>query len=191
MNALDYILEGVEAELALERELGVRLVGCDRELLKPLDEQARPLAASVAMPVAAAPAQVQDTLAAPAKAASDGQFDFVFLHDKPLTASGFEMMTKIVRALGKTNETAPVVFEGALPKARAYIVLGSLALKKWMPGVKAAPGQWISTAISPNVLVTYSPVKILRFSTVTPELQKIKKDMWLSIKSVLQRVGQS
>ena len=190
MNALDYILEGVEAELALERELGARLVGCDRDLLQPLVEQARPLAAPVARPVAA-PAQSQNMLATPTKAVTDGQFDFVFLHEKPLTASGFEMVTKIVRALGKTNETAPVVFEGVLPKARAYIVLGSLALKKWMPDVKAAPGQWISTAISPNVLVTYSPVKILRYSTVTPELQKIKKDMWLSIKSVLQRVGQS
>ena len=34
MTALDYILDGLEAELALERELGVRFIECDRALLK-------------------------------------------------------------------------------------------------------------------------------------------------------------
>ena len=36
MTALDYILDGLEAELALERELGVRSVEIDRALLAPL-----------------------------------------------------------------------------------------------------------------------------------------------------------
>ena len=33
MTALDYILDGLESELALERELGVRVVECDRSLV--------------------------------------------------------------------------------------------------------------------------------------------------------------
>ena len=185
MNALDYILDGVEAELALERELGIRLVECDRELLKPV---AAPAAAVTARPIVPqAPARPP---ASPP--VSDSQvFDFVFLYDKPLTASAYEMMTKIVLALGKTNKTAPVVFEGELPKAKAYIVLGSLALKKWLPDVKATPGQWISTAISPNVMVTYSPSYILRYAVVTAEVKEMKKKMWLAIKSVLQRIASS
>ena len=36
MTALDYILDGLEAELALERELGVRFIECDRALLTPV-----------------------------------------------------------------------------------------------------------------------------------------------------------
>ena len=172
MNAVDYILAGLEAELALERELGVRLVECDRSLLVPV---------SVPAPTVA-----------PAKAvALSTAFDFVFLHDRSLTAGELEMMSKIVAALGKTNATAPVTYEGALPKAKAYVVLGKLALKKWFPGVNAAPGAWVATSASPNVLVTYSPGYILRFAQVTPALQKIKKDMWNSIKSVLQRISAS
>ena len=98
------------------------------------------------------------------------------------------MMEKIAVALGRTLATAPVVVDGPVPRAKVYVVLGGLALRKWLPGVNAAPGQWVSTQLSPNVLVTYSPAYILRFSTVTPAVQKIKKEMWMSLKSVLQRV---
>ena len=175
MNVLDYLLDGVEAELALERELGVRLVECDRELLKPLPKpEVAPAARPVARPAAARPVVER--------------FDFVFLHDKPLTAGGVEMMAKIAGALGRNLTTAPVLCEGERPSAKAYIVLGSLALKKWFPGLKAAPGQWISAPDAPNIIVTYSPAYILRFAQVTPALQKIKKDMWTAIKSVLQRI---
>ena len=178
MNAVDYILAGLEAELALERELGVRLVECDRSLLVPVS--------------APAPTVAPTPTVAPAKAvALSTAFDFVFLHDRSLTAGELEMMSKIVAALGKTNATAPVAYEGVLPKAKAYVVLGKLALKKWFPGVNAAPGAWVATSASPNVLVTYSPGYILRFAQVTPALQKIKKDMWNSIKSVLQRIRSS
>ena len=177
MNVLDYILDGLEAELALERELGVRLVECDRSLLKPLE--------SVSLePVARADVPPARNEAVPSI------LDFVFLHDRPLTAGGVEMMAKIVTALGKTMATAPVVFEGERPPAKAYVVLGALALKKWFPDLKAAPGQRTSTPDAPNIIVTYSPSYILRFTQVTPAVQKIKKDMWLSIKSVLQRINQ-
>jgi len=98
------------------------------------------------------------------------------------------MMAKIVTAMGKTPETAPIVFTGEMPKAKAYVVLGGNALKKWFPGTAGAPGQWAQTTVAPNVLVTYSPEYILRFGTVTPAVQKLKRDMWTSLKSVLQRI---
>ena len=34
VTAIDYVLDGLEAELMLERELGVRAVECDRDLLE-------------------------------------------------------------------------------------------------------------------------------------------------------------
>ena len=83
MNVLDYLLDGVEAELALERELGVRLVECDRELLKPLPNQE---VAAVARSVEERPAERQSVSASDQPTAQ--QYDFVFLHDKPLTAGG-------------------------------------------------------------------------------------------------------
>jgi len=184
VTALEYILDGLEAELALERELGVRVIECDRSLLASPASPAPPSA----KPPAAAPAE-RSPASAPLVSRTAAGVDIAFLHDKPLTPKGEEMMAKIVAALGKTHETAPVVVEGALPRAKAYVVLGGLALRKWFPGVSAAPGQWVSTPLSPNVLVTYSPAYILRFGAVTPTVQQIKKDMWSSIKSVLRRLA--
>ena len=183
MNVLDFIVDGLEAELALERELGVRLVECDRALLKPLETVA---AAPAPVPVAASPAQRPVTRPAQEQAL----YDFVFLHDRQLTAGGIEMMAKIAAALGRTLSTAPVVFEGDLPRAKAYIVLGANALKKWFPGLNAAPGQWVATAEAPNILVTYSPNYILRFAQVTDSVKEIKRNMWTAIKSVIQRIAQ-
>ena len=197
MTVLEYILNGLEAELALERELGIRVVECDRSLLTP---KAAPPAAAVpsrVVPAAAPPPMASPTASpprvAPPRAPEAGQthsgaFDFVFLHDRPLSPAGAGMLDKIVAALGKTPETAPCVVSGALPRAKAYIVLGGLALRKWFPGVNAAPGQWVSAAHAPNVLVTYSPAYILRFKTVTDAVKQIKRDMWNSIKSVLRRI---
>jgi hypothetical protein len=38
------------------------------------------------------------------------------------------------------------------------------------------------------VLVTYSPEYILRFGEDSPAVKKIKQDMWMSLKTVLQRL---
>lgn len=190
MNAVDYILEGLEAELALERELGVRMVECDRALLAPLPVAEAP--SVLRSPVA--PLEESRPKAERAAMAQTGQgkaFDFVFLHDRPLAEAEREMMAKIAIALGKSPEEAPVLHEEPLPKAKAYIVLGRLALDKWFPSVSGAPGDWVATPVSPNVLITYSPGYILRFSTVTDAVKKIKRDMWTSIKSVLNRVRMS
>ena len=51
------------------------------------------------------------------------------------------------------------------------------------------PGQWQKTPDGRDVLITYSPAYILRFGTVTPAVQKIKQDMWLSLKAVRQRLS--
>ena len=99
------------------------------------------------------------------------------------------MMAKIVTAMGKTAETAPIVFTGDWPQAKVYVVLGTEALKKWFPGKTAAPGQWITGDRGRQALVTYSPEYILRFGPVTPTVKKIKVEMWNSLKSVRQRLG--
>lgn len=193
MTALDYILEGLEAELALERELGVRSIECARDVLAPLSKPSAPV--SVASPPSrpavsprpTAPRESESVRPTPQRPGS-GVFDFAFLHDRPLTAAGAEMMSKIVTALGKTAASAPIVHEGPLPRAKVLVVLGGNALKKWFPDAAAAPGQWIDTPRIKNVLVTYSPAFILRFRVVTPEVERIKKAMWGSLKSIAARL---
>ncbi len=190
MTALDYILDGLEAELALERELGVRSVECARDVLAPLEKKT-PLGkgAPAAAPVAAsAPRPAVAPLRPSAPRPTSGVYDFAFLHDRPLSAAGAEMMAKIVAALGKTAATAPIVHEGTLPRAKVLVVLGKRALEKWFPGAAGAPGQWIETPNAKNVLVTHSPAFILRFKVVTPEVDRIKRAMWESLKSIAARL---
>jgi uracil-DNA glycosylase len=110
------------------------------------------------------------------------------LHDRPLDQAGEEMMGKIVFAMGKTPETAPVIIEHPVPNARAYVVLGARALKKFFPENKAEPGQWIKSALGKDVLVTYSPAFLLRFPVVTKSVQKMKHDMWLNLKDLARRL---
>lgn len=207
MNAIDYILDGLEAELALERELGVRSVEIDRSLLAsvasaPPAEDPAPCAAEpqpkpkpptvrASGPAPAAPprpVRIRPSAPVPRSPSSAPALDFIFLHHVPLSEAGNGMMAKIVAAMGRTAETAPVVAAPPAPPAKIRVVLGGLALKKWFPGRNAEPGQWFADETRAPVLVTYSPEYILRFRTVTPALQKIKKDMWNSLKGVLRRL---
>ena len=205
MTALDYILNGLEAELQLERELGVRFVECDRSVLEPVATETQPpveVKATEPVGARAAPAAIPDKAPLPSSASVAGivadaaprgtgrRFDFVFLHERPLSPKGSEMMSKITAALKTTAELAPVVNSAPLPDAGIYVVLGSLALRKWFPEIKAAPGMWVKSRSGCDVLVTYSPEYILRFSTVTPAVEQIKKDMWASLKAVAQRAAQ-
>lgn len=112
--------------------------------------------------------------------------DLVFVHDRPLSAAGAEMMAKILNALGKPN--APIVVAPPISKAKITVVLGGLALRKYFPGMKGGPGQWQKTPDGRDVLITYSPEYILRFGEVTPAVEKIKQDMWRSLKAVRQRL---
>ncbi|MBQ0032937.1 MAG: hypothetical protein KBT68_09075 [bacterium] len=187
MDILEYILDGLEKALELERELGVRSVEIDRGLL----------GAEVGRPVLRPPQPTSNAVSLvrppvnPTIQQSNNQtiLPVVFLHDRPLSPAGVEMLAKILNALGKPD--APIVVVPPVPEAKVTVVLGGLALKKYFPGMKGEPGQWQKTPEGRDVLITYSPAYILRFGTVTPAVQKIKQDMWLSLKAVKQRLAVS
>lgn len=201
MTILDYILDGFEDALQLERELGVRLFECERALLEPLKSAPPPPQprssgneAQAQAPSPPAP-PARPTEVAPVVKKEKAPSRIVFLHDRPLSAAGAEMISKIVDALGKSYPDSvgadiPVLCDGQLPQASAYVVLGAGALRKYFPGSSASPGMWIKSLSGSDVLVTYSPEYILRFGSVTPAVQKIKKDMWTSLKALAQRAAQ-
>ena len=101
-----------------------------------------------------------------------------------------EMMAKIIVAMGKTAETAPVVIEPPAPPAKIAVALGGGALRKFFPELRGSPGQWLRTANGRDVLVSNSPEEILRFGEVTPAVKQIKVQMWRNLKVVMQRVRQ-
>ena len=176
MSPVDYILDGLKAELELERELGIRFVEFDRTNLQPPTSNLQP------SPTAPKLQTTNSKLQTPS-------YDFVFVHHRPLSPDGIAMMAKIILAMGRTEKTAPVIVAPPLPKAKVYIVLGAFALRQYFPSIKAEPGPMMLVAESgEKVIVTYSPEYILRFKTVTPMLKKIKLDMWQAIKGVLKRI---
>jgi hypothetical protein len=190
---LDAIVGGIEAALELERELGVRFFECDRSLLSA-PEIRRPATEPVTAPERR-PAQmpqaaetVRPTSSEPVAAGGD-RFDFVFLHDRRLSAAGEEMMKKIVAAMKRDERSAPVLVDPPLPPAKVYVVLGSFALRKFFPGLRGAPGQWLKAESGADVLVSNSPEFILRFGVETEAVKKIKQDMWRSLKTVVQRLA--
>ena len=189
MTALEYILDGLEAELALERELGVRVVECDRSLLAPVAPAAAPTFTALAKPASPRPAPLQRRPSTVPDRQRGSDYKFVFLHDRPLSPKGAEMVGKIVAAMGATGESAPVVVDGAMPRARVYVVLGAPALGKWMPDKKGGPGDWLKTDGGSDVLVTHSPESLVRFSVVTPAVMKMKRDMWTNLKEVVRRTA--
>lgn len=201
MNALDYILDGLEAALELERELGVRVVECDRSLLTPASRlpsnvsrlSGEGLETRDVRRETRAGLETRDERPAANNRTieqSNGRTipDLAFLHDRPLSPAGIEMMAKIIGAMKRTAENSPIVVEPPMPRAKVLVVLGARALKKYFPEQKAEPGQWFRTPGGRDVLVTYSPEYILRFDTVTPAVQKLKQDMWRSLKAVVQRL---
>ena len=201
MNALDYILDGLEAALELERELGVRVVECDRLLLTPASRlpsnvsrlSGEGLETRDVRRETRAGLETRDARPAANNRTieqSNGRTipDLAFLHDRPLSPVGIEMMAKIIGAMKRTAENSPIVVEPPMPRAKVLVVLGGRALKKYFPAQKAEPGQWFRTPGGRDVLVTYSPEYILRFDTVTPAVQKLKQDMWRSLKAVVQRL---
>ena len=191
---MEYVLDGLEAELELERELGVRAVEIDRSLLVPAQSSPPPLAGvekKAAAETAATDGELQSITGTQPTTIHEPRttsLDFVFLHDRPLSPGGIEMMAKIVTAMKKTPESAPIVFNGERPAAKAYVLLGSGALRKWLPGVKGAPGEWVKDQAGNSYLVTYSPEFILRMGPPTPAVKEIKMKMWTSLKGVMQRV---
>ena len=201
MNALDYILDGLEAALELERELGVRVVECDRSLLTPASRlpsnvsrlSGEGLETRDVRRETRAGLETRDERPAAnnrtIEQSNDRTIpDLAFLHDRPLSPAGIEMMAKIIGAMKRTAENSPIVVEPPMPRAKVLVVLGGRALRKYFPEQKAEPGQWFRTPGGRDVLVTYSPEYILRFGAVTPAVQKLKQDMWRSLKAVVQRL---
>ena len=201
MNALDYILDGLEAALELERELGVRVVECDRSLLTPASRlpsnvsrlSGEGLETRDVRRETRAGLETRDERPAENNRTieqSNGRTipDLAFLHDRPLSPAGIEMMAKIIGAMKRTAENSPIVVKPPMPRAKVLVVLGARALRKYFPEQKAEPGQWFRTPGGRDVLVTYSPEYILRFGTVTSAVQRLKQDMWRSLKAVVQRL---
>ena len=209
MEIVDYILDGLEAALELERELGVRTVECDRGLLGATTVPRLPskvLSPSGAMGGLktedvrretrtgretrdARPTALNRPIAQSNNPNNQTILPLVFLHDRSLSSAGVEMMAKILTALGKPD--APIVVVPPVPKAKVTVVLGGLALRKHFAGMRGEPGQWQKSSDGRDVLITYSPEYILRFGTVTPAVKKIKEDMWRSLKAVRQRLSTS
>lgn len=188
MNALDYILDGLEAELSLERELGVRVIEIDRELLKA-NNVPLPMPVVTEVPSQKEELPVQREVKS-AEIRDNGKYDFVFLHEKPLSEKGFEMMRKIIGAMGKTMDTAPIITEmSEIPRAKVFIVLGSGAMRKFLPGQRGAPGMWLKTPKGADAFISNSPEQILRFGAATLAVKKIKEDMWRGLKGVMQRIN--
>ena len=200
MEIVDYILDGLEAALELERELGVRSVECDRGLLggdsarltvggvgrnSGVDKIGKPdkIDGTLSVDRVDRPVAANRTIE---QSNNQASLPLVFLHDRPLSPKGVEMMAKILTALGKPD--APIMVVPPAPRAKITVVLGGLALKKYFPGMRGEPGQWQRTPEGHDVLITYSPEYILRFGTVTPAVEKIKKAMWMSLKAVKQRL---
>jgi len=100
------------------------------------------------------------------------------------------MMAKIITALGRSAEDTPVVVVPPVPPAKIVVVLGGRAMKKYYPDMRGEPGQWHKAGAGTDVLITYSPEYILRFGTVTPAVQKLKQEMWRSLKAVIQRLSE-
>ena len=198
MEVLDFILDGLERALELERELGVRSVECDRAVLVGETRPAGGVGRNLGVDKIGKSDKIDRVVSVDKvdRLAADNQnlktskpqnlLPLAFLHDRPLAPAGVEMMAKILNALGKPD--APIVVTPPAPQAKVTVVLGGLALKKYFPGMKGEPGQWQKTPEGHDVLITYSPAYILRFGTVTPAVQKIKQDMWLSLKAVKQRL---
>jgi len=177
--ATDYILEGLAKNLELERELGSFAVAFDREFLATLPKERAVKTATAA----------EVTKSSPAPEVPVEKLDFVFLHHAAVSGPGVEMMAKIVVAMKKTPETAPIVFTGAKPAAKIYVVLGAKALKQWYDGVSLAYGGWFADVDS-EVLLVYSPEDIFRFGTnLSAAMVQKKREMWNSLKLVMGKVS--
>lgn len=199
MTVRDYILEGLEAELALARELGVRVLDMGGEIVEPPSRSfgapspaPRPPQTAAAAPSEAQPQQT--AAAAPGKVPGAPVVDAVFLHDAPLSAKAAEIVDKCIAALGWKAQVvtggdvglgAPKPGEGGLPHAKVYIAMGLPAVRKFFPGLKGSPGGY--AAGRNDVFVAHSPETIVRASADAALLGRLKKEFWSGLKGVKQR----
>ncbi len=197
-DALSFVLDGLEAYLALERELGVEEVEVDPSLLESLtmppaatettppapNAPPRPVSKTPVRPVAATRGDALQPSRAPATSV-----EFAFIHDGPLSEKSLAMMGKIIVALGSDERRSPIAVRPPLPKARLYVFLGQPTLRKFLPRVAVEENSWFRTPKGVEALLVKSPEEIVRFSTVTPALRKIKEDMWRALKTIRQHLA--
>ena len=168
---IEAILSAFEEALELERELGTRTVELDRALLRP-EPKAPPPVRIPPQPLPEAPASPQRP-------------DFAFLLECDPQGPVAELLPKMSEAIGYGSDGVKVND----PSARVLIVLGSAALQKWLPGVKAIPGQWVKRGGTP-ALVTASPTKTYRFHGHDPaKVRALKLRLWADLKAALARLG--
>lgn len=200
MSNVNEILTAFEEALELERELGTRTVEIDRALLRCSPEaMAAPARgasdsrenssssatsgsrASSGSSMPRLPETVNDSSAAGARA------DFAFLLEGEPQGPVAELLPKMSEAIGYGPDGVKVND----PSARVLIVLGSDAMAKWLPGVKARPGQWVQRGETP-ALVTASPTKTYRFFGHDPaKIRALKLRLWADLKAALARIGKT
>ena len=189
---LEAILSAFEEALELERELGTRTVELDRALLrKPSPNDSCTTASPNAVNDANA-ANASDALSA-SNGVKDGDEagavipDFAFLLECEPSGQVAELLPKMSAAIGYGRDGVRVND----PNARVLIVLGADALRKWLPGVLARPGQWVKRGETP-ALVTASPTKTYRFFGNDPDkIHKLKLRLWADLKAALARIGKT
>ena len=199
MDIYDQILENLE----LERELGTRTVEIDRTLLvppKPESVSAEAMADKSETPKPQPeiralqpetrnqkpePASPQSTVSAVPD--SSESCDIAFLTGRPLSAAGMEAMEKTFAAMRRIKPDIQVAINEKC-KPRLIILLGSDALKKYLPTMRPMRGKWIELNGLP-ALMTFSPDYIFsHFQEGSPHMRQAKIDMWEDIKSAIARL---
>lgn len=205
------ILDAFEDALELERELGHRLVECDRSLLAPISSNASPSVSIPATPTSSTLATPTTSLTSltsptptnlpnlpnpskdiqspgvPRRPPSAPLADFAFLLECEPAGQVAELLPKMSEAIGYGRDGVKIND----PSAKVLIVLGSAALQKWLPGVKALPGQWVKRGDTP-ALVTASPTKTYRFYANDPaKILALKRRLWADLKAALARIGKT
>ena len=189
-DVLSFVLDGLEAYLELERELGVESIEIDRALLAEEPKvklSASSRSSSPIPPAPSTPTAAPRTASVPATSEAR-VYPFAFVHDKPLSPKAIEMMARIVVALKATSETAPIAVAPPLPRAATYIFLGRRALQKYLPQTVAQENAWFLTPKGKAALLVKSPEEIVRFSTITPAVKKMKEEMWRALKTIAQHL---
>ena len=217
------ILDAFEDALELERELGHRLVECDRSLLAPISSNASssvsipatPTSSTLATPTTSTtpttsltsptstnlptptnlpnlpnlpnPSKDIQSPGVPRRPPSAPLADFAFLLECEPAGQVAELLPKMSEAIGYGRDGVKIND----PSAKVLIVLGSAALQKWLPGVKALPGQWVKRGDTP-ALVTASPTKTYRFYANDPaKILALKRRLWADLKAALARIGKT
>lgn len=204
---LEEILDGIEAALELERDLGVRELETGRAFAarrdapaskpataatkppppapKPAPATPKPAAAPKPAPAAPGPAAAQS------QAAAQSPAEIVFLLAEPPAAPAAKtMMDNIVAYVEKLSarKTAVVCGGGAPPPAQIYIAMGEKARESWFPGERF-PAERISVSRDgKTVAMTRNPDDVVRFGS--PETTKeIRRRMMQTFAAANRRLA--